>query len=247
MDGVLMKTGNLVQGYRQLGLGRMIRSSIRMATSGELMDLLWLIRLSLRDVDLSLVTPEGMGLSEERSYGQSCSGGPYLERILNKIHITSNDSIIDLGSGKGGAIITLSRFPFKRIAGVEISSEMVKVAQQNFEKLEIENITLFCCDAGKFSELDKYNYIYMSNPFPSRVMEEVMTNIAESLFRNPREMTIIYKIPTCHDIIMKSSLFKHNISFKHGKHSFFIYKAMSSEPLNKSAASRQDEKIALTL
>lgn len=168
---------------------------------------------TIHNIDLRDVEAENLGLTRERSMNAENSGGPTLKSILNALKITPDDAIIDLGSGKGGVLITLAEYPFKKIAGLDISPVVLKVAQDNLAKLGIANVTLHCGDAGDFSNLDEFNYIYMFNPFPCKVMEEVMVNVSKSLIRSPRDMTILYKNPICHETIIKDSLFKYMIAF----------------------------------
>jgi len=212
------------KGYRQVGIPKLLRYSIQMIRSGELRDILYYFAMKARNIDLSLVMPDELGLSEQRAHRQTSTGGHYLESVLNSLQITSNDVIIDVGSGKGGAIITLSKYPFAQIAGVEISSDMVRIAQENLAKLRIADIKFYCDDASKFNEFDRFNYIYMANPFPCQIMDEVMINVKESLTENPRKMTIIYYMPLCHDIILNSGLFEQVATVKRGRYPFFIYK-----------------------
>ncbi|NPV62169.1 MAG: class I SAM-dependent methyltransferase [Methanotrichaceae archaeon] len=175
--------------------------------------LLFKINLLVHRIDLNYVSIEDLGLSEKRSIWMENSGGPILESILNQLGIGPTDSIIDLGCGKGGAIITFAKFPFRKIAGLDISLDMIRVAQDNFLKLRIDNTELYCCDAGNFLDLDEFNYIYMFNPFKFQVMEEVMSNLCDSAMRNPRSITIIYRNPVCHKVIMKNSTFKFLTAF----------------------------------
>jgi SAM-dependent methyltransferase len=190
---------------------------------GETDDLVYFAYMRLNKVDLSLVKQHEINIPIERANWSSSTGGPSLERVFNEFRIMPNDAIIDIGCGKGGAIITLAKYPFEKIAGVELSPILLKIAQDNFKKLEIFNIYLHCCDASDFLELDEYNYIYMANPFPCSVMKEVVSNISDSLVRTPRRMTIIYKYPVCHSQIIESSLFKHIAVFGPYNHRFFIY------------------------
>jgi predicted rRNA methylase YqxC with S4 and FtsJ domains len=55
----------------------------------------------------------------------SSSGNKYLENVLQNLNIQPTDNIIDLGCGKGGALITMAKFPFKEIYGVEYSEGLV--------------------------------------------------------------------------------------------------------------------------
>jgi precorrin-6B methylase 2 len=172
-------------------------------------------------------------LNPERALGYTPSGNKYLSQVLDTLNITKTDSIVDLGCGKGSALIWFARYPFGRIAGVELSFEFLEIARTNLQKLGIKNIDLFGLDAGNFDNLDDYNYIYMSNPFPEIVVNEVMQNIKKSLLKQPRLLTIIYKIPVCDRVIINSELFEKtaefNTEFKHNEFNlcvedkFFVY------------------------
>jgi ribosomal protein L11 methylase PrmA len=161
-----------------------------------------------RGIDLDEVSLEELGLSSERSIAHASSAGPELEVVFRALCIRQGDAIIDFGSGKGGAIITMARFPFSKIAGVEISPELVQIAKTNLSRLGIERTEIFCSDASAFTELDEYTHVYFYHPFPCNVMEPVIKNIEASLTRRPRNMTIIYRNPVCHRAVIAGSLFK---------------------------------------
>lgn len=205
-------------------IARIFRYSISEIWKGNIAELLYQANLFVHKVDLSGATQKELNLSKQRANWSSNSGGPQLEHILNTLKITQDDAIVDIGCGKGGALISLSKYRFKKLAGIELSPELIKIAQSNFIKLGITDIALHCCDAGSFQNLDKFNYIYMYNPFPCHVMKEVMVNVSNSITRVPRSMTILYKNPVCHEQIMKTSLFRHTATFRLGIHDLFIYK-----------------------
>ncbi|HEX2967216.1 MAG TPA: hypothetical protein VHO84_15630 [Syntrophorhabdaceae bacterium] len=61
--------------------------------------------------------------------------------------------------------------------------------------------------------MDNITYIYMYNPFDEQVMKPVMEKVGQSMFRNPRTMTIIYKNPLCHENLIAAG-FSHVRDFK---------------------------------
>jgi methylase of polypeptide subunit release factors len=143
--------------------------------------------------------------------------------VLRELKITPHDAIVDFGSGKGGALITFSRFPFSKISGVEISPELVATATENFRKLNLENITVTLCDASCFTDLDDYNYFYFFSPFPHGVMSDVIRNLCASLEKRPRKTTIIYFNPECHDAVVTNSPFVKSDEFHHHELMYYIY------------------------
>jgi len=163
----------------------------------------------IRGLDFtSEVGLEELGLSEDYSQKYQTAGNFRLKKILSSISITQNDSILDFGSGKGKIISTLSKFPFKRVDGVEISSKLHSISIQNLKKLNINNATIYNSDARSFKDLERYNYFYFFNPFKAIIMKDVILNIEMSLKNAPRTITIIYFNPVCHKEIIASNTFK---------------------------------------
>ncbi len=132
-----------------------------------------------------------------------------------------------MGCGKGETLVRLSKFPFKNIAGVELSDSLYEIAQQNLRIIGTKKIKLFHCNAVDFTDFDSYNYIYMFNPFPENIMKEVVINIENSLYRMPRKLTIIYSHPKFHSTIDSSKIIKfargYDIKYKQFDLKVFIY------------------------
>jgi SAM-dependent methyltransferase len=104
---------------------------------------------------------------------------------------------VDLGSGKGRALMLASEFPFKKIVGVEFAAELHQIAQENIRKFHsptqrCANFELLHLDAAVYSIPPEKVIFYMYNPFREEVMERALTNIQRSLTEYPREVFIIY-------------------------------------------------------
>src|SRR5262245_3087871 len=91
------------------------------------------LRMQLHGIDLRWTSAEALGLSGALAEAHGNSGGPGLEIVLRSLNITPGDSILDIGSGKGGAMITFARWPFRRIDGIEICPDLIAIAQRNLE------------------------------------------------------------------------------------------------------------------
>jgi SAM-dependent methyltransferase len=182
-------------------------------------------------VDLSWVSAKDSGLSEERSHWHSNSGGPDLERLLDTLPISRSDAVLDVGCGKGGAMLTLARYPFARVDGVEISPKLAQIARANLERLGILNAAVFCSDATDFTNLDLYTYLYMYNPFPAQVMLLVLENITSSLKRRKRCATLIYKNPLCNALVLEAGFSKVREFEQTHVHypPFYVYRADGSQ------------------
>jgi hypothetical protein len=111
-----------------------------------------------------------------------------------------NFVFIDFGSGKGRVILMASEFPFKRIAGVEFSEELHRIAQYNIlrfhsDLLKCKDMQSVCMDAVAYPLPDDCLVCYFFNPFRATIMAQVLLNIQKSFLRNPREIFIVYYDP----------------------------------------------------
>lgn len=171
---------------------------------------LWVIWDKVQGVDF--VKNEGherIGVSVEqgRVY-QATRDISYLKKLMECLPINEQDAMLDLGCGKGYMLKYFSGYPFRKVGGVELSERLCKIAKQNIKKLNMEKCVVYCSDAANFLEYDEYTYLYIFDAFPAPVMVKVMENLKKSLYRNDRKITLIYKSPVCHDIIVESGIFK---------------------------------------
>ncbi len=159
----------------------------------------YLLSAKLRGIDLNGATVEQLGLDPTRSHFYADSG-PELEQALQSFDISPEDVALDLGCGKGGAMITLARH-FSRVDGVEISAPLVEIARDNLKRAHASHSEVYCADATEFKDLDRYTVVYIYNPFPAPVVAQALANLRESWQRKPRNLRLIYRNPTCDDIV----------------------------------------------
>jgi SAM-dependent methyltransferase len=166
------------------------------------------LRMKMCGVDVRWMSLQESGLSEERCHRYSDSGGPDLEDLLDTLTILTSDSALDIGCGKGGALISLAKYGFARVDGVEISAELAEVARNNMRRLRINNSAIYCSDAAEFTDLDRYNFFYAYNPFPRTVTRRVLENIQSSLRRRERRAMFVYKNPEFHSYVLEAGFRK---------------------------------------
>ena len=182
---------------------------------------------------LKYVNVEDLGFSHAEGYRYEPTKKKYIREVLKKMNVSQDDSIVDLGSGKGSALIEFARYPFKKIAGVEFSNILINICLNNFTVLNIKNVELYCINAAEFKQFDKYNYIYMYNPFPETVVKKVLSNLKAVIEKSANPIYIIYKYPTCHKAILDSGYFKKIMEFKNKNTMFplldyiFVYQSVT--------------------
>ena len=191
-----------------------MKTAARLTVAGRWSTIWYGLRMEMRGFDLRRVHVEDLGLNPERANAHASSGGPDLFRVLQAIKIPSGSRIIDFGSGKGGAALTMAEFPFGQIVGIELSQDMIAIAQANCERAGIRFAQFIQADAAEYKDLDRFEYVYLFHPFPWNVLEAVCANLAASLARRNRRLTLIYKNPIFHQELLATGLFKPDRDFK---------------------------------
>jgi hypothetical protein len=120
---------------------------------------------------------------------------------LSDLNVRFQDYVfVDIGSGKGLALLVASMFPFNRIIGVEWSLWLVGVARENIEKFrsprqKCHQIEVVNADAASYVLPDKPVVIYLFNPFKEQLVRRMLNNIANSLSQRLRHTVLIYYNP----------------------------------------------------
>jgi hypothetical protein len=102
---------------------------------------------------------------------------------ISGLPITHEDFLfIDLGSGKGRALLIATRYPFAEIMGIELSPTLHTVACRNIEKYNddskrCQNVRSICADAGTFDLPLENLVLYLFNPFDAVVMGELQLGL----------------------------------------------------------------------
>ncbi len=108
---------------------------------------------------------------------------------------------VDLGSGKGRALLLASDYPFRQIIGVEISPHLDHVARANIARYTRAThatdrvIVSIHGDATEFVWPPGPLVVYLWNAFTEPVMELVLQNLEASLAEQPRELYLVYIHP----------------------------------------------------
>lgn len=101
-------------------------------------------------------------------------------------------TFIDIGCGKGKALLVAANLGFKRVIGVEFVHELAEIAKTNLEKMGIANAVVVQTDAAKYRFPNSDMVVYFFNPFQQEVMKQVIANLRESL---TKKLYVIYATP----------------------------------------------------
>ena len=116
--------------------------------------------------------------------------------MFRKIEGDKSDmTFLDYGTGKGRALCAAATFPFKRIMGVELSSQLARLAQLNLERMcgrKVADVDIQCQDATEFDVPDDVDVIYFFNPFTGDSLQQVVDKMYASFKRMPRAIFVLY-------------------------------------------------------
>ncbi|MFY9560014.1 MAG: class I SAM-dependent methyltransferase [Terriglobales bacterium] len=130
-------------------------------------------------------------------------------RCLDQLDIAYPEfTFVDLGCGKGRALLLARKYGFRRLVGVEFAPALVKCARVNVPGAEI-----VLGDAAEFRFPDTPLVVFLYNPFGSEVLQKVVANLAHSTG------WLVYVTPV-HGSILRDGGFH----FVHGKPAFSVWR-----------------------
>jgi SAM-dependent methyltransferase len=95
----------------------------------------------------------------------------------------SEYEFLDIGSGKGKALLVASQFPFRSIRGVEISPRLHAIAERNIKiftaatPTACQDVASLCEDARTLEDVGKKTFVFMFNPFGEELMADVVKGL----------------------------------------------------------------------
>jgi SAM-dependent methyltransferase len=103
-------------------------------------------------------------------------------------------SFVDLGCGKGRALLIAAELPFRHVFGVELVTELAGAARANvlLNPEWKERISIVNEDATRFAFPDGPLVLYFYNPFHERILRRVLANLERELRRSPRKVLLVF-------------------------------------------------------
>jgi SAM-dependent methyltransferase len=209
MDG--LKKGNRMRASHALSAGSRYATKLTDICAGNFYG------AQQRVFDLLLgVSTRGFVATGDDTYdagGDNCyyQGCEWLSvrRALKDLNPTESDVFVDLGSGKGKALLIAGQLPYKRVIGVEIDEELSQLAERNINRsrsrLPAERVECVTASVLEWKIPDDASVIFMFNPFIGQTFSAAMAKIFESYDRNPRILHIVYGHPWEHDKLLSTS------------------------------------------
>lgn len=132
---------------------------------------------------------------------------PKLRRVLRHLDIDFSQYVfIDVGSGKGLAVLEAARHPFAEVIGVEISRRLHDTAVGNLERVRRHlslraPVTLLQMNALEHDCTAPRQVVYLYNPFDEVILRELMRALATRLQRGVKDILVAYVNPLHKDML----------------------------------------------
>ena len=156
--------------------------------------------------------------------------------FLDQMDFPPESCFVDFGSGKGRVLLIASRYPFKRVVGIEYSRQLCNIAQQNLVAYAkrvkvIAPVEIILGDVVDYRIREDDNVFYFYNPFGEEIMATVVSNIADSVKQNPRKVWIVYHVPLHRNLIESIGPFEQQAALEFSDAEFLVYSNKSSDVL----------------
>lgn len=146
------------------------------------------------------IDSERLGLPNPEYYRYEGTSYRDFRRTMKHIKVRPGEDVfIDYGSGKGRVLIMAVEYPFRKVIGLEISSDLNAIAQSNLKrarkKFKCNNIEIITCDATQYILPTDVTVVYMYNPCGGDMLVQVLQRIHESLLAAQRKITLMFMHP----------------------------------------------------
>lgn len=120
------------------------------------------------------------------------------EAIIRAMHLLpASGSFVDLGCGKGKVMLEAHRFPFTKVHGVEIESNLASIAAQNLQRLypTSTKYKIHCMNALDFIFPIDMAVLFLFNPFDEIILQQLLQKLETLCQQTQRNIVVIYVNP----------------------------------------------------
>jgi SAM-dependent methyltransferase len=121
-------------------------------------------------------------------------------------------NFVDVGAGKGRALLLAANLPFRKIIGVELNPALAQIAQQNVAHWRRAarsrfNIRVVQEDALNFRWPGSPLLVYLYNPFDCSLIVQLAENLSAIRAAGSGLIDVLYVNPTCTDVLTSTGAF----------------------------------------
>jgi SAM-dependent methyltransferase len=123
-------------------------------------------------------------------------------------------TFVDVGCGKGRALLLAAEWPFRKLIGVELIDELSSIAESNAARWNKvtnsrANIRVIRQDAATFRWPRAPLLVYLYNPFACSLVAQIAASLADIAGSGSGPVDLLYVNPTCADALSTQRGFAH--------------------------------------
>lgn len=133
-------------------------------------------------------------------------------------HPIHSYTFVDIGAGKGRAMLVASELPFHKVIGIELNPTLSDIAQQNLDHWlrshttddtapPITPIQLLEQDALTFDFPAAPTLVFLFHPFEAPVLRKLLRRIETQFAKHPGTLDILYVNAECRAVLDKHPAF----------------------------------------
>lgn len=137
--------------------------------------------------------------SDTLGFGYGPVNQDFFREILHAVRVPlAGYTLVDVGAGKGAAVMVASEFNFKRHLAVELNADLIRVGQDNLARYRASTGRAFHpewvqADFFTWQLPDEDCLLFLNNPFPPDMSLDAIRWIEQSLQQRPRRMLLVYR------------------------------------------------------
>jgi len=154
-------------------------------------------------------------------------------RVLRAARVPADGVFVDLGCGKGRALLLAVLHGFRRVKGVDYSPALCAAAERNLAVFRARRARSFrfdvlAMDAADYAFTRDDTVVYLYNPFDASVLAAVLARLRGSLIRHPRPVWVVYHNPVWRDVIESGGDFERVGEYSFGGCAFAVYRSLAA-------------------
>jgi SAM-dependent methyltransferase len=162
----------------------------------------------------------GGGIHDAMNNGYSAVAPSVFREVCRRWRVTLPSSaarleaytFVDVGAGKGRALLLAAELPFRKIIGVELIEGLARIAQRNvtlWNRLRRPRVKIRVVheDAAAIRWPRSPLLVYFNNPFECALVEILASRIAAAAASGPGLVDLLYVNPACADTLTHQGFF----------------------------------------
>lgn len=141
-----------------------------------------------------------------------------LEQLLGRLtQVTEPYNFVDLGCGKGRAMVVAAHYGFTEIKGIDFATEVCKKAEENMRTVAAEfpiHFQVLNEDVLNYNITENDTVFFMFNPFSKEVLTKFLEKIEASLEQYPRIIHFVYASPRFVEVFFE---FEYDVIYRRRK------------------------------